>query len=422
MENNKLPEFVTILHKNKAVLVDPQNGVCMKVSKRIAENLNRPEVREKLYPVWREQSRLQEIIETQREKINTVYLMVTRRCNMDCAFCAIDANQGVNLRQEFKISDINDKIIPFLNAFCPHKLIVTGGEPLVKDKILEIIKALHKGTNCPITLQSNGLLLDGEITEGLKGNIAEIDFSTKHMFETPERQQELREHIRLCQRAGIDVVLSFIYEKVNRRDLFHVIDIAAEYNTGLIVNEVSPVGRAKENSYIFSESDRIDMNLDITTYIYDKGYEDKKLFTMGQQPVQVRSSCGAYGKVLAVFPEGNIYMCQCLEDDPYKLGNVLEDSPRRVYEKLSCMLKQKEIREKFCVQEKLECSGCEYRYLCGGNCPIASGKKDSSCYFTKKMIDFQLFYQGLCHNKRELLMKYIQYLATVKDGYSIENV
>lgn len=416
MENNLLPEFVTISHKNKAVLVDPKNRVCIKVSKRVADNLDRPEVREKLYPIWREQSALQEIMESQREKINTVYLIVTRQCNMDCKFCAINANCGDYVQQEFKISDIDDKIIPFLNTYRPHKLIVTGGEPLVKEKILEIIRGLHKGLDCPITLQSNGLLLDKEIAEGLKGNIAEIDFSSKHMFETPKKQQELREHIRLCQKADMDVVLSFIYEKTNRRDLFRVIDIAAEYNTGLLINEVSPVGRAKKNSYIFSESDRIDMNLDIAKYIYAKGYQEKPLFTMGQQPIQVRDSCGAYGKVLAIFPEGNVYMCQCLEDDAFRLGNILEDSPCQVSEKLSCMLKEKEIRKKFCIEEKAECSGCEYRYLCGGNCPIAPEKKEATCYLTKKMIDYQLFYQGLCHNKRDLLTKYIQYLETVKDG------
>lgn len=205
--------------------------------------------------------------------------------------------------------------------------------------------------NCPITLQSNGLLLNKDIVEGLKGNISEIDFSTKHMFENTEKKQKLHDHIQLCQRADIDVFLSFIYEKVNRRDLFQVIDIAAEYNTGLLINEVSPVGRAKDNSYLFSEIDRINMNLDIARYIYDKGYQEKSLFTM-EQPIQVRDSCGAYGKVLAVFPEGNIYMCQCLEDDTYKLGNILKDSPYQVYDNLSRMLNQKEIKMTFCVQEK----------------------------------------------------------------------
>jgi len=113
MAKNKLPEFVKILHKDKAVLVDPENRVCLKVSGRIAQHLDKPEVQEKLYPIWREQSELQKIIEAQREKINTAYLMVTRQCNMDCKFCAMNANQGMDLGQEFKISDIKENVVPF---------------------------------------------------------------------------------------------------------------------------------------------------------------------------------------------------------------------------------------------------------------------------------------------------------------------
>lgn len=419
MMKTNLPEFVKIMHKEKAVLVDPKNKVCLKASRRIAQHLDRPEVQEKLYPIWREQSELQKITEAPRERINTAYLMVTRRCNMDCEFCAMNANQRTDPGREFKISDIKEKVIPFFQEFCPHRLIISGGEPLTKKGILEIIKTLHSGLSCPITLQSNGLLIDEGIVEGLRGNIAEIDFSTKHMIEDPAKESALRDHIRLCQKAGIQVVLSFIYEKSNRKDLHRVIEIAAEYDTKLLVNGVSPVGRAKENSEILSDLDKMEMDLDLARYVYDRGYQEKQLFTAKQRPIRVRDSCGAYGKVLAVFPEGKIYMCQCLETEAYMLGNILEDSPAQILETLSMRLHEKEIQESFCVREKVPCSRCEYRYLCGGKCPLSVKSGDSECYFTKKMINFQLFYNGKYDDKRESLKRYIQYLEEVKDGYLI---
>lgn len=420
MAKNMLPEFVKILHKDKAVLVDPENRVCLKVSGRIAQNLDRPEVQEKLYPIWREQSELQKIIEAQRERINTAYLMVTRQCNMDCKFCAMNANHGMDLRQELKFSDIKEKVMPFFREIRPHKLIVSGGEPLLKENILEIIKTLHSSLSCPITLQSNGLLVDKDIVEGLRGNIAEIDFSTKHMLESPADESALRDHITLCRKAGIQVVLSFIYEKTNRTDLYRVIDIAAEYDTGLLVNPVSPVGRAKENSEIFSELDRMEMNLEIAKYMYDRGYQEKAIFNIESQPVRIRDSCGAFGKVLAVFPEGNIYMCQCLEKDTYCLGNLLESAPDHIYMKLSAKLREKEIRKSFCVQEKVPCNGCEYRYLCGGRCPLSDKVEAPECFFTKRMMDYQLFYMGQPGDKREALQRYIHYLEGIKKEYFIE--
>ena len=420
MAKNKLPEFVKILHKDKTVLVDPENRVCLKVSGRIAQHLDKPEVQEKLYPIWREQSELQKIIEAQREKINTAYLMVTRQCNMNCKFCAMNANQGMDLGQEFKISDIKEKVVPFFREVRPHKLIVSGGEPLLKGNILEIIKTLHSGLACPITLQSNGLLADKDVVEGLKGNIAEIDFSTRHMLENPAGESALRNHIMLCQEAGIQVVLSFIYEKTNRRNLYRVIDIAAEYDTGLLVNSVSPVGRARENSEILSELDKMEMNLDIAKYTYDRGYQEKAISNLEGRPVRVRDSCGAYGKILAVFPEGNVYMCQCLEKETYCLGNLLEAAPDHIRKKLSAKLHEKEIRESFCVQEKVPCNRCEYRYLCGGNCPLSDKAEAQECFFTKKMIDYQLFYMGQPGDKREALQRYIHYLEEIKKEYFIK--
>lgn len=419
MVKNELPEFVKILHKDKAVLVDPKNRVCLKVSRRIAQHLDRPEVRKKLYPIWREQSEFRRMEEVRRETINTAYLMVTRRCNMDCKFCAINANQETDSGQEFQISDIKDKVIPFFREFCPHRLIVSGGEPLVKRDILEIIETLHSGLSCPITLQSNGMLVDKNVVAGLKGNIVEVDFSTKHMLETPAKELALCDHIELCQRAGIQVVLSFIYEKSNKKDLHRVIDIAAEYDTGLLVNAVFPVGRAKENSDILSGLDRLEMDQDIAKYIYDRGYQEKQLFTT-KQPIRVMDSCGAYGKVLAVFPEGGIYMCQCLETESSKLGNILDDSPVQIHETLSLRLLEKVIRESFCVQKKIPCSGCEYRYLCGGKCPLSVSADEPECYFTKKMMDFQLFYNEWDDDKREMLKRYIQYLEDVKKEYLLE--
>lgn len=416
MEKNKLPQFFEIWNNDKVALIDPENKVCLGVTRRIAEHLEETEVQEKIYPIWEQQSQLQEKIEKSHEKINTAYLMVTRQCNMNCDFCAINANKKVNLEKEFKLADIKEKVIPFFKQCCPHKLIVTGGEPLVKDKIIEIVKLLHDGVKCPIILQSNGLIIDEDIVDGLRGNIKEIDFSTKHMFENPEKEAALRKHILMCLNAGITVVLSFIYEKTNKIDLFKVIDIAAEYKIGLLVNIVSPVGRAKENSTILSDLDKIEMNLDIAKYIYDKHYEDKPLFSVTQQLIQVRDSCGAYGKVMAIFPEGNVYMCQCLENDTYKMGNILVDSVEQINEKLLTLLQQRDIKESFRVREKTICNECEYRYLCGGKCPVSSDEDNYTCYFIKRMIDYQLFYQNLSDSRRTILGTYIQYLEHIRDN------
>ena len=409
MEKNNIPEFEKIIRNEKVVLVDPVSKVYLGVSNKIANNLDKQEVKEFLYPIWKKQASIQQKIIQRHEKFNTVYLMITRKCNMNCDFCAINANHGMNLDAEINIDDIKKKIIPFLNECSPHKFIMTGGEPFVKDNILQIIEEIHKGTSIPIIVQSNGIAVNTSVIEKLKGKVKEIDFSTKHMFGEMGKADELISNIEICQQSGIDVVLSFIYEKSNKKELYEVIDIAAKYNTGLLVNIVAPVGRAREKVEFLTDLDKIQMNLDIAKYIYDHGYEEKALCGVIDSHLQVRNACGGYGKVLAIFPEGNIYLCQCLEDDTYRLGNVLYDEVETIENNLCDKMGERVIQKTFCVDDKDICNKCEYRYFCTGKCPTSVDKDDYTCYFVKKMIDYQLFYKKMGTPKK-VLEEYITYM------------
>lgn len=340
--------------------------------------------------------------------------MVTRKCNMNCDFCAISANDKLRPEKEFKLEDIQNKVIPFFQKNKPHKMILTGGEPLIKDQIVEIAKALRNGLTCPITLQSNGLAITKELTEQLKGYIDEIDFSTMHMFGTPEKEQQLINHIEMCQQAGIKVVLSFIYEKTNEVDLYRLIDIVAKYDIDVLFNIVSSVGRAKENSEILTDMEHLDMNLKIAKYILKQGYENKKIGGAFYQRIQVRNSCGGYGKVMAIFPEGDIYMCQCMEKNQVRMGNILTDSSEKILKTQDCLLKEDEIKQLFCVDYKEICKECDYRYICGGKCMASEGEYDRKCIFAKVMFKYVLFYYKQQDKNREKLESYVQYLEKIK--------
>lgn len=413
---NNLPEFEILYKDERAALIDKDNKVCIGVSRKIADNLNSVDVQNFLFPIWKQQVMFQKKIEQKRKRINTAYLMVTRKCNMNCEFCAIRANEKLE-SDEMDFTDIMDNVIPFLKRNRPHKIIITGGEPLLKHNIDKIVKDIRINVDSLITLQSNGLLLDESFVSKLSDNVDEIDFSTKHMVDSEKGIDMLRNNIEMCQKYGLKVLLTFIYERTNRSDLYKVIDIAAKYNTELIVNMVAPVGRALDHSEILSELDRISMNLDVAKYIEKKGYEDKPLFSMFQQRIQVRTSCGAYGKVLAIFPEGNVYMCQCLESSEYCLGNILEDSAEVIEQNLAQKLNDHSIKSTFCVEEKAQCKECEYAFLCGGMCPVSERTKDNNCYFLKKMLDYQLFERNTRDTSKEQLTKYISFLQRIKEEY-----
>ena len=150
-------------------------------------------------------------------------------------------------------------------------------------------------------------------------------------------------------------ILSFIYEKTNEVDLYRLIDIAAKYDIDVLFNIVSSVGRAKENSEILTDMEHLDMNLKIVKYILKQGYENKKIGGAFYQRIQVRNSCGGYGKVMAIFPEGDIYMCQCMEQNQVRMGNILSDEPQKILQELENLLKKDEIKRLFCAEHKEIC-------------------------------------------------------------------
>ena len=108
-------------------------------------------------------------------------LIISRRCNYDCYFCH---GEGVKKGTEEVFSSEDYK---FLVDFCKRKygwntVTLTGGEPLIRDDILDIINNLKElGVN--ITVVSNGELIDKKMpcfegVERLNVSIHSLDENT----------------------------------------------------------------------------------------------------------------------------------------------------------------------------------------------------------------------------------------------------
>ena len=85
-------------------------------------------------------------------------LQVTKDCNQDCIYCTRDI---VDVKPS--LSEIKEKIDSFGNI---EQIIITGGEPLLRKDIFEIIKYASK--KAKTHLQTNGLLISKEIITKLE--------------------------------------------------------------------------------------------------------------------------------------------------------------------------------------------------------------------------------------------------------------
>ena len=123
-------------------------------------------------------SRIRSIINrlTAYSGTRSVVFEVTQDCNQDCAFCynvwkCTDYPRGQLDTQRTK--DLLDRII---RDYKPRILTFTGGEPLLRSDLLELIRHASKHVKC--NMISNGTLVDDTVARELvESGIQTIEFT-----------------------------------------------------------------------------------------------------------------------------------------------------------------------------------------------------------------------------------------------------
>jgi len=111
-----------------------------------------------------------------RKKLEGFFLFVTSRCNSNCRTCfyhdELNSNQDMTFEEMKKMSETSPKF---------DKLWLSGGEPFLRDDLVDIIKLFHFNNNAKvINLPTNGLLTK-KIDEGIDRLLKECPDLTIHL-------------------------------------------------------------------------------------------------------------------------------------------------------------------------------------------------------------------------------------------------
>ena len=69
--------------------------------------------------------------------ISKIILEITNKCNLQCGYCCMDSNlQEKDLITKERYFDIINKLV-FLE---PKHIVISGGEPMLRDDIVDIVK------------------------------------------------------------------------------------------------------------------------------------------------------------------------------------------------------------------------------------------------------------------------------------------
>lgn len=299
---------------------------------------------------------------SKQQPLKKVYLHPTLKCNFDCSYCYNQdiLGQGEELTTEQWI----DIIEGLKQNHSLEKIVFTGGEPLIRDDLEEIIKKTTTET-IKYVLLTNGSLLKERFDklvpylDKVVLSLDSFDLDVNILNRSQKGFEDILELIKLFSNYNPDkLVVRSVVTKNNYEDI-------KEFSTKLFKKYGI---KSKNNWFIPNNKEEINKIPDCKHYFNVD--QIKKRDPHIAIPGMKINRCEAASTVIAVNPEGDIYPCQNLLREDFKITNILKDN---WYQKLLAS----DIRKKFqglSVDKIEKCKQCSYRYLCGGGCPADAYK------------------------------------------------
>jgi cyclic pyranopterin phosphate synthase len=108
--------------------------------------------------------------------VESIRIAVTQRCNLNCFYCHLEGEVSNN-KKEMTSEEIQ-KIIALAASFEIKKVKLTGGEPLLRNDILNIIQMIKDTAGIKeVSLTTNGFFLARYAKNLLKSGLARVNIS-----------------------------------------------------------------------------------------------------------------------------------------------------------------------------------------------------------------------------------------------------
>lgn len=206
------------------------------------------------------------LIDQFQRRISYLRLSVTDRCDLRCGYCMPERQEFLPRKDVLSLEELHRLALGFI-ARGVTKLRLTGGEPLVRRDMIELVQALGRKLGDgleELTLTTNGTRLaefaDSIAAAGVKRINVSLDTLDRAGFARLARRDSLPqvlEGIAAARAAGLRVKLNTVALKgINEAELPELIAWAHGQGMDLTLIEVMPLGEV--------EADRFDHYLPLT--------------------------------------------------------------------------------------------------------------------------------------------------------------
>lgn len=80
--------------------------------------------------------------------------------------------------------------------------------------------------------------------------------------------------------------------------------------------------------------------------------------------MQVKKSCGGYGNILSIKPDGKLSLCCNIDDVSCEIGDIRKNSIEQIKNSIEKKIDDIEIKRMFLVDEMKGCQECSVKYFC----------------------------------------------------------
>ena len=306
---------------------------------------------------------------------------LTKRCNLNCDHCYLDAdfrgglkNDELSTEECFKVIDQIAEVNP--NAF----LILTGGEPLLRPDIYEIIRyaadrkfMVVLGTNGTMINRINAERIKSAGAHGVGISIDSMNPDKHNKFRGVDKAWELSmDAFDILNEVGVDFLVQMSVSDMNYKEIPEVVEFTEK------------IGAIAFNLYFLVCTGRGQGNTDISNAAYEEAlqmlyeqqmkYKGKLMINSKCAPQYKRvvyendpdsvytrtysGGCPAATHYSRISPEGNLTPCPFIEDS---VGNLKSRSFKDLWENAPLMI---QLRDRKQLDGK--CGTCEFSAMCSG--------------------------------------------------------
>lgn len=355
-----------------------------------------------------------------------VYLHMTNDCNLKCPYCYNKEDRNTKLEQQksgqstgYLDTDEYKALIRRLIEEGASRLVMTGGEPLMRPDVLELVEyARSLSDTVTLEMLTNAILIKESnverICRAFDAVTISLDGHESHLHEHYRGRNTFAPTI-----AGVRRLVEARKRLGGRSPEIVIVPALTERNIGFMKEvfafALDDLGADGLAPIIFQAGDHQELSISqippLDTYQvelartleYLQGRrsarqraadsDQQKAPAAKRAPLMPRYDCGVGHGEISVDPSGVVYPCQSLHFDEFICGSVREQDIKVIYDSSPVMMQVRGQK----VHDVAVCSHCDLQNLCNGGCR-------ATAYHVYRKFD--------AHN--EIYCQYLEMIATNK--------